>query len=263
MIKMVVFDVDGTLFDFKTSSILTSTIEAIKKLKEKGIYVVIASGRCHYGLGKALNDLKMDYIIAKSGSVLVDKDNNVISRYDFSKEQVEELINFCHDNDAGLIFKFIDHMYIYQYPEKIGWIQRQMNSDIGKEPFRDCYSQDRHLIDLPQACCVHADPDKVKEHFDNHPSISFIQYSYDGYDVVNKGINKGVGLKNLMEYLHLNNDEVMYFGDNYNDVEAMSMVKHGIAMGNSVDKIKELAEYVTDSCDKDGIYKALKHYEII
>ena len=263
MIKMVAFDVDGTLYDFKTASILPKTIEAIKALKEKGIYVVVASGRCHYGLGKALNDLKMDYIIAKSGSVLVDKDNNVISRYDFSMDQVNELINFSHETDAGLIFKFIDHMYIYQHPERIDWLEKQMNSDIGKEPFKDGSSQDHHLLDLPQSCSIHADPASVKEHFGNHPTISFIQYSYDGYDVVNRGINKGVGLKNLMEHLHLNKDEVMYFGDNYNDVEAMSMIDHPIAMGNAVDDIKKIAEYVTDSCDSDGIYKALKQYELI
>ena len=81
--------------------------------------------------------------------------------------------------------------------------------------------------------------------------------------MVNRGINKGVGLKNLMEHLHLNKDEVMYYGDNYNDVEAMSMIDHAIAMGNAVDDIKKIAEYVTDSCDSDGIYKALKHYELI
>ena len=45
---------------------------------------------------------------------IANKDNNVISRYDFSMDQVNELINFSHETDAGLIFKFID-MVIFKY----------------------------------------------------------------------------------------------------------------------------------------------------
>ena len=58
--------------------------------------------------------------------------------------QVERVNAFCRSHQAGLAWKFLDHCYIYQSPEKIDWLQPQKESDIGPEPFIDCPAQDRH-----------------------------------------------------------------------------------------------------------------------
>ena len=258
-IKMLVFDVDGTLYDLKKHEIPLSTILAIQKAKENGYLFVIATGRAHYGLGKALNDLKPDYILSVSGGMVVNSHHEVISHHDFIKEDVEELLDFCHENEAGLVFKFMDHMYIYQHPEKIDWLKGQMESDIGNEPFIDCPQQNAHHFSLPQSACIHADPIQVQKAFGNHPRIEFVQYSKDGYDVVLKGINKGVGLKELRNFLKLKKEEVACFGDNFNDLEMMEEAGFSIAMGNAIDEVKDIADYITTSSDQDGIYHALKY----
>ena len=60
MIKMLVFDVDGTLYDLNRHEIPRSCQEAIAKAKRSGLIFVIATGRTHYGLGAALNALEPD-----------------------------------------------------------------------------------------------------------------------------------------------------------------------------------------------------------
>lgn len=258
-IKMLVFDVDGTLYDCVHHEVPASAIEAIQKAKDNGYYFVIASGRAHYALGKALNDLQPDYILSVSGGVIVNQQQEIISHHDFKEEDVIDLLDFCHKQQAGLVFKFMDHMYIYQHPEKIDWLEGQMHSDIGTEPFIDCPTQDRHLHDMPQSASVHADPKAVESAYGNHPSLAFLPYSKDGYDVVLKGIHKGVGLQELMNYLHLEKDEVACIGDNYNDLEMMQTAGYRIAMGNAIDEIKEIADFITTTSDQDGIYHALQH----
>lgn len=258
-IKMLVFDVDGTLYDLVKHEIPLSAVAAIQKAKENGYYFVIASGRAHYGLGKALNDLHPDFVLAMSGGVVVKGTHQVISHHDFNDADVQQLLDFCHEQDAGLIFKFLDHMYIYQHPEKIDWLEGQMNSDIGKEPFRDCPMQNQHLFARPQSASIHADPKVVEKVFANHERIQFLPYSADGFDVVLKGMNKGVGLRTLMDYLQLSKEEVACIGDNFNDLEMMQTAGYRIAMGNAIDEIKEIADYVTTASDQDGIYRALKH----
>lgn len=262
-IKMLVFDVDGTLYDLVRHEIPASAIKAIKQAKANGYLFVIATGRAHYGLGKALNDLQPDYILSVSGGVVVDKDQNIISHHDFSKENVHDLLSFCKEQKAGLVFKFLDHMYIYQHPEKIDWLEGQKQSDIGSEPFIDHPQQIRHLQELPQSASIHADPKKVKRVFENHQEIQFLPYSSDGYDVVLKGINKGVGLRELMEYLHLDKEEVACVGDNYNDLEMMRVAGHPIAMGNAIEEVKEAAEFITSASDENGIYHALQYLQCI
>lgn len=263
MIKMLVFDVDGTLYDLKQSKIPESTIIAIQKAKEAGCIFVIATGRAHYGLGKALNDLKPDYILAASGGVVADQKHHVLMHQDFTKKEVDQLLEFCHQYDAALVFKFLDHMYIYQHPEKIDWLEGQKNSDIGCEPFIDCFNQDQHLKDLPQGACIHADPKLVDKIFKNHERLQFVKYSSDGYDVLLKKVNKGTGLLALMNQLHLTKDEVMCFGDNYNDLEMMDVAGYSVAMGNAVDEVKQKATFITTPCNEDGIYHALSFLKII
>lgn len=64
--------------------------------------------------GKTINDLHADYVLAANGGVVVDKNNTILSHCDITLEECEKLIEFAHKTDAGLVFKFPEHMYIYQ-----------------------------------------------------------------------------------------------------------------------------------------------------
>lgn len=262
-IKMIVFDVDGTLYDLEKKEIPSSTIYAINKLKKLGIKFVIASGRTHYALGKAINDLNPDYIISCSGSVISDSNKKIINSIDISKHDTQTLVDFANKYDAGLVFKFDDHMYIYNHPEKINWLKGQMESDIGKEPFIFHPEQTRHFANLPQACCIHADETLINDILKPNTNLAFLKYITDGYDVITKGTNKAVGLKMLLDHLQMQEDEVMCFGDNYNDIEMMKMIKNSVAMGNAVDEIKAIASYTTTKSSDNGIYNALIKLGII
>lgn len=260
--KMAVFDVDGTLYDLEEHIVPDSCKQALVQMKNNGILFAIATGRAHYGLGKAINDLHADYILAANGGVVVDKNKTILSHSDMTLEECEKLIDFAHRTNAGLVFKFPEHMYIYQYPEKIDWLEGQMNSDIGKEPFIFPKEQTHHLEELPQSACIHADPELVEE-FAKTSTLSFKQYSADGYDVAPHGINKGTGIKSLMQILNLTPEEVVSFGDNYNDKEMMESTGYRVAMGNAVEDIKNMADFVTKSVTEDGIEYALKQLKMI
>ena len=259
MIKLLVFDVDGTLYDLNRHEIPRSCREAIAQAKQNGLIFVIATGRTHYGLGAALNALNPDYILAVNGAVVADGQGRILAHHDLSRGQVERVNAFCRSHQAGLAWKFLDHCYIYQHPEKIDWLQPQKESDIGPEPFIDCPTQDRHLSALPQSASVHAEPEAVDEVFHADSELAFLRYSADGYDVVSRGMNKAVGLRELIDQLKIAPEEVAAFGDNYNDVEMLKLAGTAVAMGNAVDEVKALADYVTTSSDQDGIARALAH----
>lgn len=263
MIKLLVFDVDGTLYDLKQHRIPQSCIEGIARAKEKGILFAIATGRTHYGLGRALNDLHADFVLSVNGALAADRTGRVLFHHDLCRQDVEQINAFCRDQEAGLCWKFADHCYIYQHPEKIDWLAAQKASDIGTEPFIDCFTQDRHLTELPQSASVHAAPEAVEKAFGNSQTVSFLRYSEDGYDVVCKGINKGVGLRDLMTKLGLKREEVAAFGDNYNDLEMLEEAGTAIAMGNAIDEVKAIADYVTTATDEDGIWNGLKYLDCL
>lgn len=256
-IKLVIFDVDGTLYDNKAHLVPTSTIKAIKLMKKAGIKFVIASGRSHYALGNDLECLKPDYILSVSGGVISDGEGNILSHLDLSLEQVEVLNAFAKENEAGLCYKFLDRVYFYYHPEKIDWLDGQIRSDIGAKPFVMSFHKDRHLNDLPQAACLHVSSSLIPKL--GTTGLEFFKYSEDGYDVVLKGTNKGKAIEILMEKLSYTKDEIAVFGDNYNDMEMFEVIENSIAMGNAIPEIKEKAMYITKSVCDDGVYNGLAY----
>ena len=74
---------------------------------------------------------------------------------------------------------------------------------------------------------------------------------------------KPKGIEKYLEYTNAKLEETMAFGDGENDVDMLEYVNIGVAMGNANDVVKNSANYVTDDCDKEGIYKALVHFGIL
>ena len=76
-------------------------------------------------------------------------------------------------------------------------------------------------------------------------------------------ISKATGIQKVLDHYHLDQDDTYAFGDGENDLEMIEFCRVGVAMGNACDELKEIAEYVTDSVNDDGIYHAFKHYHLI
>ena len=75
--------------------------------------------------------------------------------------------------------------------------------------------------------------------------------------------DKSVGIKMMVNHLGGAYEDVVVFGDEKNDLSMFIDEWTSIAMGNAIDELKEKATYVTDDCDKDGIYNACVHFHWI
>ena len=79
-------------------------------------------------------------------------------------------------------------------------------------------------------------------------------------DVMRKGSSKSKAIKILADYLHIDKEEIVVMGDGANDFPMFEMSGYKVAMENGNEMLKEKADYVTDDCDKDGIYNACRHF---
>ena len=82
-------------------------------------------------------------------------------------------------------------------------------------------------------------------------------------DITAKGADKGEGLLAMAAHQGLNPQQTMAFGDGGNDSSMVRGAGIGVAMGNAIDELKEIADYVTTSVDDDGIRNALRHFGLI
>ena len=77
---------------------------------------------------------------------------------------------------------------------------------------------------------------------------------------MNKEVDKSKSILRLCEILNINIEEVIAIGDSYNDISMIETAGVGIAMGNGVQEIKEIADFITDTNENDGVAKAIKKY---
>lgn len=261
--KVIFFDVDGTLLDFAKGmpKPLESTVEAIKKLKEKGHMVVVATGRPRPFLPKEILNLNFDGFITANGAVVEHKDTVIFEKTIekgilnkainlFQKEGIEYILEGYHK----AYFSNVESKEAKAFYEAFG-VPKENISDKWK---LNDVKANKMVITLDNQQKLNRCNEVLGEHFVlmNHPGA----YSWDVYF---KDCTKADGIKNYLSHLELSIEDTVAFGDGENDIEMIQLVNTGIAMGNGKEELKKHAKYVTDDVFSHGIVKALEHLSII
>lgn len=111
---------------------------------------------------------------------------------------------------------------------------------------------------------------KLELYINNKTNLKVINKSFDYlnevknryyfFDIVNNNVSKGNAIKYLLKVLNINKENSICFGDSINDIEMFKSVGISVAMGNSIKEIKNIADYITDTNDNDGISKFFDKY---
>lgn len=258
MIKAIFFDIDGTLVSFKTHEIPASTLEALALLRQKGIKIFIATGRHQLAINN-LGDEQFDGFVTMNGSYCVNEAGKAVYKHRIPVEDMDSLLCYLDSKDSFPCILVQENAMLMNYKnEKVQQILDMLNFP---EP------PSGNLADVPKD-----DVYQLIAFFEEHqeerimkvlPGCESTRWSPLFTDVVPKGSNKSVGIDKLLESYGITIQETMAFGDGGNDIAMLKHVGTGIAMGNAEDEVKQAADYVTDSVDDDGIYKALKHFSLI
>lgn len=256
MIKALFFDIDGTLVSFKTHTIPSSTIDAINQAKQKGLKVFISTGRPKVIINN-LGPLKFDGFITMNGAYCFIGDE-VIYKNSIPREDVEAVIKQVENNNLTSVFVTKDNMKVAN------------PSDLSTE-----FSKDLAIPQLPN---VSIEEILKQEIFQISPFITEEQetdfmkllpgcasnrWHPTFTDIVAKGNGKQRGIDEIISRIRIKLEETMAFGDGGNGISMLRHAAIGVAMGNARDQVKAAADYVTDTVDNDGIWKAFKHFNLI
>ena len=258
MIKAVFFDIDGTLVSFKTHEVPQSTIEALDLLRKKGIKVFIATGR-HYTSINNLGDLKFDGYVTLNGGYCFAGEDKVIYKHSIPDRDIEALIRYM-ETEESFPCAFVQEKEIFMNykDETVEEIFNMLN--FPEPPIRPM-DEIRGKTAYQLVSFFTAEQEKkIMTILSNCEST---RWNPLFTDVVPAGSSKRVGIDKMLEYFRIPLNECMAFGDGGNDVVMLQHAGIGVAMGNAEDDVKQYADYITDSVDEDGIFKALKHLNII
>ena len=256
-IKAVFLDFDGTVYSHVTEGIPSSTIKAVKKLKEKGILVFLCSGRALPEMEYFdLSELDPDGMILTNGLMAVDRNKKIIYDLPCEGELRERLIEVFQRKKIPIYFSTLDRMFINYVSDIVHHVQDAVSSGIPpvKQYEGEIFYMASAFIDNEES---YREMMSLKE-------ISEITYWHEGaVDIVPKGVSKPTGINKILEKYSLPLESSLAIGDGENDADMLRHCAIGIAMGNSCKEAKEAADYVTEDIDADGLYLALEHYGII
>lgn len=251
---MIVFDLDMTLLDHKTGQIPPSALEAIDILR-KNHKIVIATGRDmdNYYSTKFRDMIKPDAIVHMNGTK-VTVGNKLLYEHAFDKKLLKKLLTYCEAHGFSIGMTEGDNDY-YIHPEIIVASDIEFWGECGRR-FQDPWEMMNKNI---RTLAFFGNALQVQEVLHDFPELRMPLFTgRRGADVIEKGFSKADGLRCLARYFGEKEDlsDSYGFGDSMNDFEMVKEVGTGIAMGNAIDELKAVADYVTTPIDEDGIHRA-------
>lgn len=274
-IKLVALDLDGTLFD-NSSRISERNLTAIRSITDKGIHVVISTGRPFEGIPfDQIKGTGINYAITANGSGIYEiSTGKCLYENAMDEELVTPILNFLLTRDihmdAFIGGKGYTPVQCIETAQKLTVPSSIKNYIITTRTRLDNILQFIHENQLkvqkmtlnfyPAADGTLIDRETVRKFLVSNPSITTVCGGYNNLEFTRADANKGVGLRKLAEILGVNPDATMAIGDTENDLAIIEAAGIGVAMGNATDAVKAKADYVTTSNTEDGVAAAIEHF---
>ena len=266
--RIIALDLDGTLTDSE-KKITPKTKEALHSLIRTGVRLVLASGRPVCGILPVAEELGLPqlggYILAFNGARMIEcQSGEVIEETCLSTGQMREILDFVEEQEA-VCLTYDGADIISEHPEDP---YVQLEGKINRATVRGVDSLKEKATKPVNKYLIVGSPEKMerlelqaKERFGHELSV----FRSEPYflEVLPKGLDKASALARLLEKTGEGRENLMAFGDGYNDISMMSYAGLGIAMGNAQEVVKKAADYVTLSNDEDGIAAALEHFHML
>ena len=259
---MIVLDLDGTLLNGERK-VSERSKNYLKKLKSMGYIIVIATGRIYESINYVINGFDcVNYVITDTGASCYDtSDGHTIFNNPIALETAEKFKKFYNDNcvfidvcDKHTIYKYsdIDEDYYFIDTTK-DW----------EYIFNNCKEISHISVSMKTNEQVMELYDKLKEDIPEL-DINIMQDSFADrkwIEIIKKGCTKYKAIAELANYLNINNDEIIAFGDGLNDIDMLKKCGTGVALSNALPVVKGNANFVTIyDHNHDGVIEFLKEY---
>lgn len=257
--ELIALDLDDTVLNSK-KEISQRTKKAIEDARATGARVVVASGRAYGSLKRFADELTIqDYAISLAGGVVHDATGNVIHGVYLDPEIAWMVMNWCASR--GVYYQVYTAEGFF-YPRRAIYSEKyeRVGGYAGHEDPSLPYRHDLALGKILVICEVDEAQELRAALERDFPALSIDQSAPFFLEISDKTASKGDALRYLAEHLGVPREKVLAIGDSEIDETMIQWAGMGIAMKNSVPAVLEVADYVTDTNDEDGVATALDKF---
>lgn len=264
MYKLIAVDMDGTLLG-DNHAISEGSKKAIKRAREQGVQVVLATGRPLAGIEAFLEELDLvsdqDYAICYNGSIVQNTGTGeVIAKQILNGSNLHQLYELSLELGVN-IHAFSRNGLITPKASKYTQHEADLNGiDFQVVDFRDIEADE----DIIKIMFVD-DEEKLNRAISQLPQFvtetyTVVQSAPFFLEFLNKQSNKGEGVKKLAERLGISREEIICVGDAGNDLHMIEYAGLGVAMGNAFEEIKDAADFITKTNNENGVAHVIETF---
>lgn len=261
--KAIALDLDGTLKS-SDKKILTETKEILMRLAKEGVIIILASGRPTAGLFLEAKELGLDktggYLLSFNGARVVDYPKlNVIYQKTFTSDVATAIYDRAKEYNLA-VMTYSDEAIITEDTEDC-YVKEE--ATINHMPLKKVTSFKDSVGGPIHKVLLTAKPEYAAKVIDEFKqpygdSLSIYRSAPFFIEVMAQNVDKAESLQRLLDALAITKEELIAFGDGYNDLSMIAFAGFGVAMDNAVEEVKQRADYITASNDENGIAKCLQ-----
>ncbi len=261
MIRLVALDLDGTLMGADLA-ISRRVRAAIAAAVQRGVRVTLATGRMFSATAPFARDLHLDApLICYQGGWIQGLVTEVLHRITLPDDLAGQAIALGRERGWHTILYADGRLFVDGLRYPVDYYEKFLGPDPIEAPDLT------RVLDTcrPDKVLYVAAPEEIPDiagslnaHFGT--SADIVQSHRNFIEVVPKGVNKGQALAWLAAREGVSPDAVLAIGDQQNDVAMLTWAGNGVAMGNAVDEVKDVADWVAPTLEADGAAVALERF---
>ena len=260
--KLLFFDIDGTLITDDMRRILPdSVVSGIREARKNNALTFINTGRVFCNIEQSLRDIGFDGYVCGCGGYIRFNDE-VLYHKKYNQDICREIAYKCRDFNLTAIFEHTDKTC---YDKEMNNSRRDTIVEyFANATYKlvDDIESDGFIFDKFSGWYSKGfDVEGFKNYIS--PYFDYIDREGDFCEMAPKGHSKATGIKFLLDFFGLPIHNAYVFGDGNNDLEMLKFVPNSICMSGGSELAMKTASYITEPVLEDGIYKALKHFNII
>jgi Cof subfamily protein (haloacid dehalogenase superfamily) len=259
MIKLIASDIDGTLVPEGSYQINSEIFDVIRKLKQKGITFVAASGRHYSSVVKLFEPVKDEIAFICDNGSLVKYDGKVIFLGSIDEQLAKAVMKDIQEiPGAETLVSCADTVYTDSYNTSMtDWMLNGYRYNLNMVDDLQGL-QDDSIIKVTLYHDVDAEgvaKDTLIPKWQDQ--LQIVCAGEKWIDCTKLGVSKGYGIQKLQEILGITREETMAFGDNMNDIDMLKKAYHSYAMGNARQEVKAITKNIADTSENNGVLAVL------
>ncbi len=256
MIKIIFFDIDGTLLRFKTKVLTPKITATLNQLHANGIKLFIATGRPNFVV-PAFEGVSFDGYLTFNGQYCYDK-HGTIYQNPLRHEDVVRIIDNAKQLNHPVQIATQNTMVANGNEADLDEYFKIASQQVNVHPDFDQYVK-KDVYQIMSAVKA----DNYGQLLNGVDNAKITVWWDKAVDIIPSNGGKHLGIEKILNHYHFTPNEAMAFGEGGNDIEMLDAVGLAVAMDNADNEVKSHADYICDSVDNDGIYHACKHFKLI